>query len=120
MGAGGQRAEFRVLGPLEVDAGGRVLEVGGPRLRVLLALLVAGAGRVVTVATLVEGLWGRDAPPDADRTARAYVSRLRRALLPAAAGLAEELIVTRAPGYLLRLDPDAVDAARFERLATEG
>jgi len=120
MGAGGQHAEFRVLGPLEVDAGGRVLEVGGPRLRVLLALLVASAGRVVSVRALVDGLWGRHAPPDADRTARAYVSRLRSALLPATAGKAEELIVTRAPGYLLRLDPNAVDAARFERLATEG
>ncbi len=120
MGAGGRWAEFRVLGPLEVDVGGRLLEVGGPRLRVVLALLVANAGRVVSVAALVDGLWGRHAPPDADRTARAYLSRLRRALLPAAAGMVEELIVTRPPGYLLRLDPNAVDAARFERLAREG
>jgi DNA-binding SARP family transcriptional activator/tetratricopeptide (TPR) repeat protein len=112
----GSRAEFRVLGPLEVDAGGRVLEIGGPRLRVLLALLLARAGRVLSVPALVDGLWGRHAPPQAERTVRVYVSRLREALLPAAEGV----IVTRAPGYLLRLDPDAIDAARFERLVLEG
>jgi DNA-binding SARP family transcriptional activator/tetratricopeptide (TPR) repeat protein len=115
----GRSAEFRVLGPLEVDAGGRVLEIGGPRLRVLLALLLARAGRVLSVPALVDGLWGRHAPPEAERTVRVYVSRLREALLPAAAG-AEGLIVTQAPGYLLRLDPDAIDAARFERLVLEG
>ncbi|WP_051174326.1 AfsR/SARP family transcriptional regulator [Amycolatopsis orientalis] len=107
---------FRVLGPLEVEAGGRLLEVGGPRLRALLALLVADAGRVVSLPALVEGLWGLRAPPDADRTTRVYVSLLRKALRPAAA----ELIVTRRPGYVLRLEPDAVDAVRFERLAAAG
>jgi DNA-binding SARP family transcriptional activator len=87
----------------------------------VLALLVANAGRVVSLAALVEGLWGEHAPPDAARTARTYVSRLRKTLLPAAAGMTVEgLIVTRPPGYALRLDPDAVDAARFERLAAAG
>jgi DNA-binding response OmpR family regulator len=62
-----------------VDAGGLLLEVGGPRLRLLLALLVVDAGRVVGVPTLVQALWGWHAPPDAERTFRAYVSRLRRA-----------------------------------------
>jgi DNA-binding SARP family transcriptional activator/tetratricopeptide (TPR) repeat protein len=119
--AGAQRAAFRVLGPLEVEAGGRLLEVGGPRLRALLALLVADAGRVVSVPGLVEGLWGQDAPSDAGRTARAYVSLLRKALQPVAADQpGRELIVTRRPGYVLRLDPDAVDAVRFERLAAAG
>ena len=60
----GRRAEFRVLGPLEVDAGGQALEIGGPRLRVLLALLLARAGRVLSVPALVDGLWGRHAPPE--------------------------------------------------------
>jgi DNA-binding SARP family transcriptional activator/tetratricopeptide (TPR) repeat protein len=112
--------QFRVLGPLEIEAAGRVLELGGPRLRALLALLVIHAGRVVSLRALVDGLWGQHRPPDADRTVRAYVSRLRRALSPAAAGTVGELIVTRAPGYLLEVDPEVVDAVRFERLAADG
>ncbi|HSV66447.1 MAG TPA: AfsR/SARP family transcriptional regulator [Mycobacteriales bacterium] len=120
MDAGTRCGDFRVLGPLEVAVGGRVLALGGPQLRAVLALLMAHAGRVVSVAALVDGLWGEHPPPDAARTVRTYVSRLRQAL-PAAAGTrAEELIVTRPPGYALRLDPDSVDAARFERLVAAG
>ena len=107
-----------VLGPLEVAIGGRVLlDLGGPRLRVVLALLGAEVGRAVGVAALVEGLWGTRAPADAARTTRTYVSRLRKALHPAGAA---DLIVTRPPGYALRREPDAVDAERFERLAAAG
>jgi DNA-binding SARP family transcriptional activator len=113
---------FGVLGPLEVAVGGRVLaDLGGPQLRVVLALLGANAGRTVSVAALVEGLWGPHAPSDAARTTRTYVSRLRKTLSQADAGMgAEDLIMTRPPGYALRGDPDAVDAARFERLAAAG
>jgi len=116
---GEQRYGFRVLGSLEVQAGDRALEVSGPRLRAVLALLVAGGGRVVSVPALVEGLWGERAPADADRTVRTYVSLLRKALVSAAAE-GRELIVTRPPGYALGVAQDAVDAVRFERLAADG
>ena len=105
---------FRVLGPSEVIAGDRVVDVGGPRLRTALALLVAEAGHVVSVTALVDGLWGHLTPPDAERTVRTYMSRLRKALSPA------EPILTRHPGYVLDIDPDAIDAVRFERLAEAG
>ncbi|MEN3356989.1 MAG: hypothetical protein V7637_971 [Mycobacteriales bacterium] len=125
MEAGAEIVEFRVLGPFEVECGGRLLELGGPRLRAVLALLVAGAGRVVSLAALVDGVWAEQPPPDADRTMRSYVSRLRGALTPPAeragpGGQAGRLLVTRPPGYLLRPDPDAVDAGRFEQLAAQG
>ncbi|MEN3357118.1 MAG: hypothetical protein V7637_1100, partial [Mycobacteriales bacterium] len=120
MGTATSSGQFRVLGPLEVAVGGRVLELGGRRVRAVLALLLADAGRVISVAALVEGLWGGQPPADAEQTVRSYLSRLRKALLPAAAAAAGELVVTRPPGYLLRLDPDALDAARFERLAVAG
>lgn len=111
---------LRVLGPLEVEVEGSVLNLGGPQLRALLALLVAVA-RPVSVATMVESLWDRHAPEDADRTVRTYISRLRKALAPAAAALAgQELILTRPPGYLLQLDLETIDAVRFERLAITG
>lgn len=102
-----------MLGPFEVTVDGHVVDVGGRQVRTVLALLAANAGRVVGVAALVEQLWGPHAPPDAARTVRTYVSRLRRSV-------PEGLIVTRPPGYVLLVDPDAVDAARFERLAAAG
>lgn len=113
----GQRApevDLRVLGPLEVEADGGLLDPGGPRLRAMLALLAAYAGRPVSVPMFVAQLWDPAPPPDADRTVRTYVSRLRRAL-----GGAGGLIHTRAPGYVL-LEPETVDAVRFQRLARAG
>jgi DNA-binding SARP family transcriptional activator len=105
---------IRVLGPLEVSDGAEPVDVAGPQLRAVLALLVAGAGRVLSVSSLVEQLWGLDASPNAGQTVRTYISRLR-SVLPA------DLIVTRAPGYALRLGPeDMVDADQFERLAAAG
>jgi DNA-binding SARP family transcriptional activator len=121
MGGAAHDVGLRVLGPLEVAVDGTVLDLGGPQLRALLAVLVVAGGRAVGVAALVEALWGEHAPQEADRTVRTYVSRLRRYLRPAAEAVgAPELIVTQAPGYLLRLAPDAIDAVRFGRLAAEG
>ncbi|MGI5507158.1 tetratricopeptide repeat protein [Lentzea sp. CA-135723] len=105
---------IRVLGTFEVEADGGLLDPGGPRLRAVLALLAAHAGRPVSVATFVAELWGPGAPPDAERTVRTYVSRLRRGVGPLAA-----LIRTRPPGYVL-LEPEVVDAVRFQRLARAG
>ncbi|MDT7782082.1 MAG: hypothetical protein QOF58_501 [Pseudonocardiales bacterium] len=105
---------IRVLGPFEVEAGGSRLDAGGPRLRAMLALLAVYAGTPVSVTRFVSELWGPEAPPDAGRTVRTYASRLRRGVGPLAG-----LIVTRAPGYVL-LEPDVVDAVRFQRLAREG
>jgi DNA-binding SARP family transcriptional activator len=107
--------DIRVLGAFQVEVDGRVANLGGPRLRALLASLVAAAARPVAVSSLVQLLWGIEAPDDAERTVRTYVSRLRKALTPAA-----DLIVTRPPGYLLPVAPESVDAARFERLAAAG
>jgi DNA-binding SARP family transcriptional activator len=120
VSSGWNGIDFRVLGPLEVEVDGNVVDLGGPRLRALLALLVAAPGRPVSVSALVEGLWGQRAPQDADRTVRTYMSRLRKALLPASAAPAADVILTRPPGYLLLPDPETIDAVRFERLATSG
>jgi len=111
--------EFAVLGPLAVTRGGDPVPIGGPQVRVVLARLLLDAGHRVSVAALVDELWGEHPPADADRTARTYVSRLRRALRPEP-GEGDELLVTLAGGYELRVEPDAVDATRFERLAAAG
>jgi|GEM_PF-5508179 len=112
---------FGVLGPLEVRSGNGLVHVGGPQIRALLALLLIRPGQVMSLSTLVAGLWSNDAPPSAERTARTYMSRLRLALAPVTGRAAPgPLIVTTPPGYLLRTDPLSVDASVFEQLTTAG
>lgn len=117
--AGGSSAAdglaIRVLGPLEVDVGDGPVDLGTPKQRHLLLLLAADAGRVVGVDALVEELWP-GAPRPRDATAiRPYVSRLRRALGPAAHRLDR-----RGDGYVLLAADDEIDARRFEALVGAG
>src|SRR5262252_5559596 len=95
--------DFRILGPLEVAEGGRPVALGGPKQRVLLALLLATPNRPVSTDRLVEGLWPGDPPAAAANALQYHVSRLRKALGDGAA------IVTQEPGYLIRLDPEELD-----------
>src|SRR5215218_1454775 len=112
---------FGVLGPLEVIAESGPVPLGGQKQRVLLALLLTRPGRVVSVDALVQGLWGDDPPRSADKTLQSYVVHLRHALEPdRPRGMAGTVLVTRQPGYLLRVEPGELDAARFEELATHG
>ena len=101
--------ELRILGPLEVEAPTGPVALGGQRQRALLAALLLDAGHVVPTDRLVEELWGEEPPRTATTSLQNAISRLRRAL-------GEELIETRAPGYILRVDPEWIDATRFERL----
>ncbi|MEV7908606.1 AfsR/SARP family transcriptional regulator, partial [Streptomyces anulatus] len=103
-----------ILGPLAVTVGGEAVEIGGARLRVLLARLALSAGRVVTVEELSDTLWPEEKPADRANAVQSLVSRLRR-ILPDASALGS------APGgYRLDIPRDSVDAHRFERLAREG
>jgi predicted ATPase/DNA-binding SARP family transcriptional activator len=108
---------FGVLGPLAVwtDAGEPVA-VPGRKVRALLADLLVSEGRPVPVDRLVADLWGDTAPADPGAAVHVRVAQLRRALAGAEAG-GRDLVVSQAPGYALRAEPDAVDAARFGSLA---
>ena len=113
--------EFRILGPLQVVADGRAVEIPGPKLRMLLAALVLHAGRVVPKDRLFEILWGPQPPDSAPATLQSHVSHLREVLDPGRAAGGSSLLVTREPGYVLVIEPQiGVDAGRFEWLAAEG
>ncbi|MGH9010661.1 MAG: AfsR/SARP family transcriptional regulator, partial [Acidimicrobiia bacterium] len=106
--------EFRVLGAVEVVHGGQVVAVGGSRERAVLARLLLSANQVVAQDTLVDDLWPGDQPEGGRAAAvQTYVSRLRKALRPVGG---DDVLVTRPPGYLLAIEPDALDATRFEAL----
>jgi DNA-binding SARP family transcriptional activator len=72
--------EFRVLGPLEALVDGAPARLGGPRQRALLALLLVSANEVVSVARLVDEVWGEDPPVTAANVLQTYVSQLRTPL----------------------------------------
>jgi DNA-binding SARP family transcriptional activator len=107
--------EYRILGPLEVVRDGQPLRLERPRERALLALLVLSANRVVSSDVLAEDLWGGAPPRSAASALRVHISRLRAAMDRDA-----EMLATEPPGYVLRVDEDAVDAVRFEALWARG
>ncbi|HWM02073.1 MAG TPA: BTAD domain-containing putative transcriptional regulator, partial [Actinophytocola sp.] len=106
-----------ILGPLEAVADGLRLDLGGPKQRELIALLLLHVDKVVPTGRLIEALWGTRPPAAAEVTLRTHVSHLRKRLVPAGAA---DALVTERPGYRLRLDPEQVDAHRFERTAGLG
>ena len=113
--------EFRVLGPLEVVDGDRPVDLGGPRQRALLAILLTRANQVVPRDTLIDALFGEEPREAARNLLQVYVSRLRKALEPGRERRSGgSIIVTRAPGYLVQLESEHLDLHRFERLAEDG
>ncbi|WP_030676033.1 ATP-binding protein [Streptomyces sp. NRRL B-1347] len=104
---------FGILGPLDVRTPkGDPVDPGGPRPRALLTLLLLDAGHAVPVERLTDGLYGERPPAGAANALQSQVSRLRKRLgvdIEAGTG-----------GYRLAVDPDDVDAHRFERLARGG
>ena len=107
--------DFRILGPLEVDEGGRTIPIVGDRQRALLAILLLHANRPVSADELIDELWGEDAPASPRKGLQVQVSRLRKALEEGSARL-----VTQPNGYLLHVEPGELDLDRCERLAHEG
>src|SRR5919108_6010284 len=106
--------EFRILGPLEVRRDLAALPLGGRKQRALLAALLLHPNESVSAERLAIALWGDDAPAGAVKTVQVHVSRLRKAL-------GNGNIVTTTPaGYRLQVQPDELDAERFERLIEDG
>jgi len=105
--------EFRILGPLEVEDQGRRVALGGPKQRALLAFLLLTPNQPVSVDRLIDALWGSRPPSGAANALQYHVSQLRKLLG------GNEVVVTREPGYLVRVEQDQLDLLRFERLVSE-
>lgn len=112
--------EFRVLGPVEVDDDGHSIGIGTPRDRTVLGILLTTPNQLVSVDQLVDELWPDRPPAGARSLVPGYVSRVRRALrqgTPEGVGAAR--LVTRRPGYLLRVEDQELDRGIFGRLLAE-
>ena len=101
-----------MLGPLEVEDDGRAIPLGPAKERTLLAVLLLGRGRPVSVDRLIDAIWVGDAPATAGKILQVYVAHLRRAL-------GSDRIVRRGRGYELVVEDDEVDLDRFQRLVRE-
>jgi DNA-binding SARP family transcriptional activator/FixJ family two-component response regulator len=113
--------EFRLLGRVEVYRDGHPVDVGGPKHRAVLTSLLLGARRVVSIDQLIDDLWPEHPPARAAATVQVFVSHLRRALEPERSrGEAATVLVTASPGYLLQIEPDAVDTHVFADLVARG
>src|SRR6185436_6800850 len=105
--------DFRILGPLEALDGTRPVALGGRRRRAVLAALLLHPNETLSSERLIDELWGGSPPANALKTLQVHVSRLRKSL-------PEDVLVTRGHGYELRVEPEELDARRFERLLDEG
>ncbi len=100
--------KFQVLGPLEVRADGVRLDLGGPKQRTVLALLLANAGQPVSTERLIEGAYGDGAPDAARRSVQTFVSKLR--------GQIGDMITSTGRGYEFTPMESSVDSVEFTAL----
>lgn len=107
---------YLLLGSLLVTRDGVPLELGSPKQRTVLAVLLLERGRVVSTDRLADVVWGDDPPPNATSSLHAYISNLRRIL---GGGAAERVIVREAPGYRLQPPPGSLDLDDFLALAED-
>ena len=109
--------EFRILGPVEVADGDRLLPLSAAGLRALLAMLLLHANEVVSADRLLDALWPEGPPPSGAAALQVRVSQLRKALGPAG-----RFVVTRPAGYAIEVGRSELDVYRFEELveAAEG
>ena len=104
--------EFRILGPVEVTDDGAPLQLGGQKQRALLALLLLNPNRVVSTDRIMDALWGEQVPRTAATSLQNFVSQLRKLL-------GSDVLVTKPPGYQLRVAADQLDLEKFVHLVEE-
>ncbi|MFL6140557.1 MAG: BTAD domain-containing putative transcriptional regulator [Labedaea sp.] len=112
--------EFRLFGEIQLQAREQLLDVGTPRQQAVLAALLVDAGRPVSIETLIDRVWGEDPPVEARNVLYSHLSRIRRLLAHAGDTDSPAGISRRSAGYLLEIEPDAVDLHRFTRLIQQG
>jgi DNA-binding SARP family transcriptional activator len=108
--------EVSLLGPVRLSVDGRSIRLPGKQ-RTLIAMLALQPNRTVSTDRLIDGIWGEGASPTATKTLQTHVFQLRRLLEQSEASTVDGMpVLTEGQGYRLRIDPDAVDVHRFERL----
>ncbi|MEU6713778.1 BTAD domain-containing putative transcriptional regulator [Nonomuraea sp. NPDC046802] len=114
------KVRFTVLGPVRAWRDGIELDSGPPQQRAMLGLLLAQAGRSVSLGEIVHVLWGENPPASAVNVVHRYIGMVRRLLEPTLAVREEGRWLVRGPGgYRLDVGPDEVDLLSFRRMTEE-
>ena len=104
-----------MLGETSAEGSAGQINLGGPRQRAVLAILLIARGDIVSVDRLTDDLWNGEPPPRAIGALQAYISNLRRVLEPdRAPRTPSSILVSKAPGYAIRLPAESVDAWHFD------
>lgn len=111
---GAAAMRFDILGPMQVRDGARLVRVGGPRERKILATLLTAAGRQVSAERLAAAVWGFDTPTTAQAQLHNGIAALRRVLRSSAADSVE--IDRVGSGFRIRLGGGQLDVAQFDDL----
>ncbi|MET7708029.1 BTAD domain-containing putative transcriptional regulator [Micromonospora sp. NPDC005413] len=107
---------FEILGPQRAWYAEREIDLGPGKQRAVLAVLLLSAGRPVSTGQIVEAVWPEDPPANGPNVVQKYVAGLRRVLEPDRSPRTPgQVLGLTDAGYLLRVDPDVLDAVRFER-----
>ena len=113
-------AQFKILGPLQLERAGGPVDLGSFKQKSLLALMLVHANQIVSTDRIIDELWGEEGTGK-QNALWVHVSNLRSAIEPDRAARSEgTILLTRAPGYLLRVEPGDLDAGQFEHLVSEG
>jgi DNA-binding SARP family transcriptional activator len=112
--------DFLLLGPLEARQRDRLLRLGSIKHRMLLAKLLLHANQVVSTDELIEAVWGEEPPPTVRQSLQNHVAALRKAIEAGNGSAPPRMLLTRDPGYLLKVDLEQLDLHRFQRLDRSG
>jgi DNA-binding SARP family transcriptional activator/class 3 adenylate cyclase len=112
--------DFLLLGPLEARQRDRLLRLGSIKHRMLLAKLLLHANQVVSTDELIEAVWGEEPPPTVRQSLQNHVAALRKAIEAGNGNAPPRMLLTRDPGYQLKVDPERLDLHRFQRLDRSG
>ena len=116
----GTEMQFKILGSLQVERAGSLVDLESFKQRSLLALMLVNANQIVSTDRIIDELWGEEGIGK-QNALWVHVSNLRSALEPERSPRAEgTILLTRAPGYLLKVEPMELDSNQFERLVAEG
>lgn len=110
--------EFRLLGPVEARTGGKIVDLGGPKQRAIMAYLLFRSNRVCPADEIVDAIWGGEI--DRSDTLHVYVARLRKAVDPERGADPPGLIESMRPGYLIAATSDSLDLLAFDELSEKG
>ncbi|TDD70660.1 hypothetical protein E1262_08340 [Jiangella aurantiaca] len=109
----GVPVEYRALGPLSALRNGAELVLGGPRQRLVLAVLLTHAGETVSQDALIDAVWAGAPPEGARSSLHVYISTLRKEL-------GSEQITRRGDGYRVDVTAESFDVLAFEHFTAEG